>query len=137
MIRVIREDVATPYDECNICGRPTRSHVLQPAIYDEFKAEEVINKSGDYANRQWEEVEEVTKYRLAQNPVVLCHRCYVIQEEKLANMIDNNYDKWMESPIKYVARIRTIAETHKYYKFTGDLESRVKTLVKALREASK
>ena len=52
-------------------------------------------------------------------------------------MIDNNYDKWMENPIKYIARIRTIAETHKYYKFTGDLESRVKTLVKALREAPK
>ena len=42
-----------------------------------------------------------------------------------------------ENPIKYIARIRTIAETHKYYKFTGDLESRVKALVKALKEASK
>ncbi len=137
MIRVIREDIATPYDECNICGRPTRSHVLEPAIYDEFKAEEVVDKSDDYANNQWEEVEEVTKYRLAKNPVVLCHRCYVIQEEKLTKMIDNNYDRWMGDPVKYIARIHTIAETHKYYKFTGDLESRVKTLVEAVKGTSK
>ena len=137
MIRVIREGVATPYDECNICRRPTRSHVLEPAIYDEFRAEEVIDKSDDFASKQWEEVEEITKYRLAKTPVVLCHRCYVVQENKLAKMIDNNYDRWVENPVKYIARIRTIAETHKYYKFTGALEVRVKSLVKVVKELPK
>jgi len=61
----------------------------------------------------------------------------VVQENKLAKMIDNNYDRWVENPVKYIARIRTIAETHKYYKFTGALEVRVKSLVKVVKELPK
>jgi hypothetical protein len=103
MPRVIREDVATPYGECNICKRatpygecnickrPTRSHVLEPAIYDEFTTEEVIGRADDYASKQWEEVEEVVKYRLAKKAIVLCHGCFVEQERKLTAMVDKNY----------------------------------------------
>ena len=133
MPRVIREGVATPYGACNLCKRPTRSHVLEPAIYDEFKTEEVIGRADDYAAKQWEEVEEVVKYRLAKNAIVLCHGCYVEQERKLAAMVDRNYERWMENPTSYVARIRTIAETYKYYKFEGEVGTKGRSLVKALK----
>ena len=100
---------------------------------DEFKTEEVVGRADDYAAKQWEEVEEVVKYRLAKGAIVLCHNCYVEQERKLTAMVDRNYDRWMESPATYVARIRTIAETYKYYKFEGEVETKIKSLVKALK----
>ena len=95
--------------------------------------EEVVGRADDYAAKQWEEVEEVVKYRLAKGAIVLCHNCYVEQERKLTAMVDRNYDRWMESPASYVARIRTIAETYKYYKFEGELGPRIKSLVEALK----
>tara|TARA_Y100000004_G_scaffold128754_1_gene145042 strand:+ start:4351 stop:4794 length:444 start_codon:yes stop_codon:yes gene_type:complete len=129
-----RDDVATPYSTCKYCKRPTRSHVLEPAKYEEFTTEVVINASDEFANSHWEEVEEVVKARKAKDPIVLCHKCWLEKKSECESIIDKEFDSWMESPMENISRIHSIAHTCQYYKFGGDIEVKTKEMVKKVKE---
>mgnify|MGYP004031516287 FL=1 len=132
-----RDDVATPYSTCKYCKRPTRSHVLEPAKYEEFTTEVVINASDEFANSHWEEVEEVVKARKAKDPIVLCHKCWLEKKSECESIIDKEFDSWMESPMENISRIHSIAHTCQYYKFGGDIEVKTKEMVKKVKELIK
>ena len=132
-----RDDVATPYSVCKYCKAPTRSHVLEPALYEDFKAEVVINRSDEYANSHWEEVEDVIKSRKTADPVVVCHKCWLKRKEELAQIIDNEYDSWMDETMSHINRIQSVAHSCKYYDFGGEMETKMKTVVKKVREMIK
>jgi uncharacterized protein Yka (UPF0111/DUF47 family) len=126
-------DVATPYSTCKVCDKPTRSHVLEPAQYEEFTVEAVINQSDDYANKRWEEVEEVVKARKAADPIVLCHTCWLSKNKELATIIESEFDVWMDDTMGSINRIHSIAHSCKYYQFSGELEDQMKTVVKKVK----
>ena len=131
--RFTRTDVATPYSTCKICSRPTRSHVLEPAQYEEFTAEVVVNQSDEFATKRWEEVEEVVKARKAADPIVLCHRCWLEKKDELSNIIDSEYDEWMDDTMGSISRIHSIAHSCKYYQFGGEMDDKMKTVVKKVK----
>lgn len=131
-----RDSVATPWSVCKSCGKGTRSHVLEPAKYEEFIAEEIIGQSDEFASKAWEEVDEVVKYRLATEPIVLCHVCWDEQQIKLERLVEESIDKWLERPIFYANRIHAIIDTCSYYKFEK-LDFHCKRLLNSIKEATK
>ena len=133
-----RDDVATPYSVCKFCKKPTRSHVLEPAKYEEFKTEIVINSSDEFANNRWEEVEEVVKARKAVDPIVVCHICWLTKKDELYEIIHNEKDEWRKDPVANLSRIHSIAHAYKYYEFKGGEEEEIiKELLKELRQVIK
>jgi len=130
MSLVTRDDVATPYSTCKTCKRPTRSHVLEPALYEEYIAEVVINSADEYANKQWEETEEVVKVKQNSDPIVVCHNCWVKRESEIKDIIEKEYKKWSKNPLVHIHRIQVVAEVCHYYKF----ESQMKTMKKLIKE---
>ncbi len=137
MPRFIRDDVATPYSVCKYCTAPTRSHVLEPALYEDFKSEIVINSSDEYANKHWEEVEEVVKARKTSDPIVVCHKCWLTKRDEMTTIINAEYDSWINDTISHINRIQTIAHSCKYYKFGGELDTQMKTVIDTLKEMIK
>ena len=89
-----RDDVKTGNQPCNVCGKPTRSHVIKPALYEEYATEVVINRSDEFANKQWEETEEVTKTRKVHEAVTVCHKCWLIRLEEIREILEKDYEKW-------------------------------------------
>ncbi len=70
---------ATPYSTCVECTIGTRSHVLEEADWDIIEVEEIIAESDEYANKSWEETEMVEKWIRTSDPVVMCHKCWILQ----------------------------------------------------------
>ena len=73
---------ATPYSTCIECTIGTRSHVLEEANWGTIEVEEVIAESDEYANNSWEETETVEKWVRTSDPVVMCHKCWMMQLDK-------------------------------------------------------
>lgn len=107
--------------------------MLEPAQYEEFTTEIVINQSDDFANSRWEEVEEVVKARKAADPIVLCHTCWLAKKVELGTIIESEFDTWMEDTIGSISRIHSIAHSCKYYQFGGEMEDKMGTVVKKVK----
>jgi hypothetical protein len=137
MAKVIRTDVATPYSKCLKCGVGTRSHVLEPAQYDEFTEEVITEESDDFAKEQWEEVETITKYALSDSAVVMCHKCWLKSKEVMSETLDKFYDSWMKSPQKSLRRIMSFTSAVKYYNYERSFSPSESIKVAELRKAAK
>ena len=129
-----REDVKTGNQPCNVCTKPTRSHVVKPALYEEYTAEVVINRSDDYANKQWEETEEVTRVRKVEEAVTVCHRCWLERRDEIIEIMDSDYEKWKSDPSRYAARIQITAEICQSYGFDEE-SKRMASLISMMKES--
>jgi len=142
MKRVIRDDVATPYAKCIICKTGTRSHILEKAKYSEFTSEEIINESDVYSSKQWEEIEEIIKFQLDEDAIVMCHKCWVKKEIEFVNFTNNKFEEWKENPIENAQNIAALVKSMNYYKFVKEethqkTRNQILNLVKTLKEEIK
>ncbi len=131
-----RDDVKTSNQPCNVCTKPTRSHVIQPALYEEYVAEVVVNRADEFANNQWEETEEVTKTRKVKEAITVCHKCWLKRHEEIIEIIDSDYAKWESDPSRYTARIQVTAEICKSYGFEEE-SKRMASLISMMKESVK
>ena len=134
---IVRDDVSTPWGECKKCGVGTRSHELEPAEYEIFVEEVIVGTADSYSAKQWEDVEEVEKYELAVDALVMCHSCWSDLQESFVKMVKGNFTKWSEDIKSYVNPVKKAVNTQLYYDFnhTQTIEA-LKILAKKLKEAS-
>ena len=142
MKRIARDDVATPYAKCIICRTDTRSHVLEKAKYSEFTSEEIIDESDAYSSKQWEEIEEIVKFQLEEDAIVMCHKCWVKKEIEFVRFTNNRFEEWKKSPIENAQNIAALVKSMNYYKFTKGkaheaTRAQILELVKILKEEIK
>ena len=133
-----RTEVATPEAPCKSCTVRTRSHVLERAKYVEFEEEVIVGKSDDFASNSWEEVEEITKFEMAEEAVVMCHKCWLKRQEEFSEFLGKKLLTWGSDPAMYVPAIKKAIQTVNYYEFDDvELKSHIKAIRKALVEAVK
>ena len=128
-----RDDVATLYGACKICSKGTRSHVLEKAKYEEYIEEVVIDSSDEFANKQWEDTEDVIKMRKAKEAIVVCHTCWFKRRTEIRDVLEKDYQKWDKHHTAYVARIKVVAEICYMYKFKQELK-KMQYLIRKLKE---
>ena len=137
MRTVTRDDVNAPYSRCRDCNCKTRSHVLEPAEYEIYKAEVISGTSDIYSAQGWEEVDEVEKYEMVTEPTVMCHKCWLVKQDKFADLVKAKYDLWMDKTILHVAEIKKAVNTQIAYDFEDDTTIHaLKNLAKQLKEAA-
>ena len=139
MSLITRDDVATPYAKCIVCSKGTRSHVLERAKYAEYVGERVVDQSDEFSGGQdWEEVEEVVKFALAEDAVVMCHGCWVEHQKTFCDLVESNFSKWREAPLEHAHAIRKCVATMDYYQFDdkATIEA-LSILTKKMKEAIK
>jgi hypothetical protein len=137
MRTVTRDDVNAPYSRCVDCECKTRSHVLEPAEYEIYKAEVISGTSDIYSAQGWEEVDEVEKYEMVTEPSVMCHKCWLIKQAKFADLVRVKYDLWMNNTILHAAEIKKAVNTQIAYDFEDDKTIHaLKNLAKQLKEAA-
>ena len=134
---IVRDDVSTPWGECKNCGVGTRSHELEPAEYEIFIEEVIVGTADLHSAKQWEDVEEIEKYELVMDALVMCHRCWSDLQESFVKMVKRNFTKWSEDISSYVNPVKKAINTQVYYDFghTQTIEA-LKILAKKLKEAS-
>ena len=137
MRTVTRDDVNAPYSRCRDCNCKTRSHVLEPAEYEIYKAEVISGTSDIYSAQGWEEVDEVEKYEMVTEPTVMCHKCWLVKQDRFADLIKDKYDLWMDKTILHVAEIKKAVNTQIAYDFEDDTTIHaLKNLAKQLKETA-
>lgn len=134
---IVRDDVSTPWGECKKCGVGTRSHELEPAEYEIYIEEVIVGSADAYSAKQWEDVEEVEKYELAVEALVMCHRCWRDLQESFVKMVKRNFTKWSEDIKSHVNPVKKAVNTQVYYDFNdAQTIDALKILAKKLKEAS-
>ena len=137
MRTVTRSDVNAQYSRCVDCGCPTRSHVLEPAEYEIYKAEVISGTSDIYSSQGWEEVDEVDKYEMVVDATVMCHACWVVKQGQFAKLVQTKYDLWMDKTILHSAEIKKAVNTQVAYDFEDDKTiAALKNLATQLKEAA-
>lgn len=137
MRRVVRTEVATPYGKCVVCTTGTRSHVLEPAEYDQYEEEVAVAHSDDYASEAWEEVETITKFSLAIEPKVMCHKCWVKKQTSVVSLIDAHFDNWSASPATSMRHIVKSLKVVNYLSLEKDLPTDIVAKINHLRVITK
>ena len=137
MRTVTRDDVNAPYSRCVDCECKTRSHILEPAEYEIYKAEVISGVSDIYSAQGWEEVDEVEKYDMVLEAVVMCHRCWGNVQSSFVNMVKKNFEQWSAEVKPHATAIKRAINTQVYYDFTDKQTiDALKILAKKLKEAS-
>ncbi len=137
MRRVTRVDVATPYAKCIVCTVGTRSHILEPAEYDEYEQEIIVGESDEFASEQWEDIDTITKYSLAKEARVMCHKCWVKECDAFRIKIDNCFEDWVASPLMNIRKIVSAIKEYQYCKFAEAADSDLKHNMMDLSKLSK
>jgi hypothetical protein len=137
MARIIRPEIRTRSGPCVECKKKTRSHELEPAEYEEYMQEVIVNRSDVQAGKGWEDVEEELRSEIAIEPVVMCHGCWTSKQESFGLRMSGKFSEWTENPIANAAPIRKSMETLKYYGFDDvDIINMITKLVKKLKAAA-
>ena len=137
MRRVTRTEVATPYANCVACGIGTRSHILAPAEYESFSEEVAVAHSDDFASKGWEEVESVTKYALAVDAKVMCHKCWVKKQRALISIVDTHFDDWCKSPATSMRHIVKSLKVISYLSLEKEMPPQTVDKIRRLRVITK
>ena len=64
-----------------------------------------------YSAKQWEDVEEIEKYELAVDALVMCHRCWSDVQSSFVKMVKKNFDKWSEDIKSHVNPVKKAVNT--------------------------
>jgi len=135
---VNRPGVKGPYGNCKACGSGTRSHVLEPAKYEEYEivtSEEFEEYVEEFEDETGEEEVEL-RYRLLDRPTVMCHSCWVPFREGQSEYLEQNLAGWLEAPIDNTHNIKVFLARWKYHLF-DDIDDEAKKNVRSLRKALK
>jgi len=134
---IVRDDVATPWGLCIDCGCGTRSHELEAAEYEVYTAEAVRHASDIYASVEYEEVEEIDRYEMITEAVVMCHKCWVARQDKFRAFVQKKWELWSGDPVTHVTAIKRAVNTQVYYGYEDEktIEA-LKKLAKLLKEAA-
>ena len=137
MRTVTRDDVSTPYSRCRDCNCKTSSYVIETAEYEIYKEEVIVGMADENAAEQWEDVEEVEKYDMVIDPVVICHKCWLQKQEEFAKLVKKNSPKWSKDVIVNATAIKRAVNTQVYYEFDNEeTVNTLKGLAKQLKEAA-
>jgi len=89
----------------------------------------------EYANKQWEETEEVTRTRKVKEAVTVCHKCWLIRLEEIREILEKDYEKWESNPSNHVSRIQVVAEICQSYGFEEE-SKRMRYLISIMKESA-
>jgi len=136
---VTRDQVRGPSGECKACGTTTRSHILEPAKYEEF---ELVTEEEheEYQNKVHEETgeEEIElRYRLLERPTVMCHRCWLQFREAQIVLLEDNSSEWHGDISNYIPEIKVFLKRWRYHDFAHECSKEGITKVRELRHAIK
>jgi len=137
MRRMIRPHIAAKYGPCIDCGSGTRSHVLEAAEYESYEGEIVIDRSDDFASKEWEEVDTVTKYALTDSAVVICHKCWSKKTVVFQKIIDDNFTKWEIGGMSSIRPIMKVLKSIRYLQIEFELDAPTRSKIRELRVMSK
>jgi len=129
MRRFQRPEISPKYGPCVDCGRGTRSHVIEPALYEEFEEEVIIGRSDDFATKKWEDVDTITKAMRVEEAVVMCHSCWL---ENVAEFNDK-IPKIKFEGVGRVKRITALLHNVRTMGIEGELNSDAKDALSKLR----
>ena len=137
MRTVTRDDVTTPYGRCTNCECKTRSHLMEPAEYEIYTAEEIKSSTDLHAATRYEEVSEVDKYEMVLEPKVMCHKCWLSKQQQFSSLVRKKYDLWMDKTILHSSEIKKAVNTQVAYDFEDDKTiSALKNLARQLKETA-
>ena len=131
MRRFERPEVKARYGPCIKCGTGTRSHVLEPALYEEYEQEVIVGASDVYSSNQWEEVDTIIKAERVEEAVVMCHRCWT---EALSHY-NAGLPKMTFSGAGRFKRLANILHNVRYYQLESNLNDEAKSSLLSLRSS--
>jgi len=110
---------------------------LEPAEYDEYDEEIAVGHSDDFASTEWEEVDTVTKYALAIDATVMCHRCWLKKQNALIRVVETHFNDWCASPGTSIRHIVKSLKVVNYLSLEKEMPSETITKVNQLRIMTK
>jgi|SRR6056300_460195 len=134
---IIRDDVKAKFGPCEGCEVWTRSHVLESAEYEIIKEEVIVAESDVYSSKGWEDVEEVERYDMVLDAVVMCHRCWTERQERFAKFVKKHFEDWRDNISTHHNAVKKAINTQIYYDYTDEKTIiALKILAKTIKEAS-
>ena len=134
---VVRDDVRAKQGPCEGCGVRTRSHVLEPAEYEIIKEEVIVGSSDVYASKGWEDVEEIERYDMVLDAVVMCHKCWLGRQERFAKFVKKHFEEWRDDITVHHNAVKKAINTQIYYDYTDEKTIQaLKILAKTVKEAA-
>ena len=136
---VTREGVRGPAGSCKGCGKKSRSHVLEPAQYEEYEIATLPEQEEYKANFEEENGEEEIelRYQLLECPTVMCHGCWLRFRESQIVALEETYEEWVADPISSSPHIKMFLKRWKYHQFAHEAEEHVLSKVADIRNAIK
>ena len=136
---VTREGVRGPAGNCKGCGKISRSHILEPAQYEEYEIatdSEEEEYRASYEEETGEDEVEL-RYMLLERPTVMCHGCWVRFKDDQVSALEGAYDEWIANPISASPHIKMFLKRWKYHKFSHETEEHVLSKVADVQNAIK
>jgi len=129
MRRFERPEVRAKYGPCVGCGTGTRSHVLEPALYEEYEQEVIVAASDEYATNRWEDVDTITKMARVEEAVVMCHACW----QEALDHYNSALPKMKFTGSGKMKRIANVLHNVRYYNLGPHLDDEAKESLTNLR----
>ena len=93
-------------------------------------------ESDDYAQKRWVETEEIVKYELSQEPIVMCHRCWNIEQNKAIVFLLNKYEEWVSDVGSSMMMIRNFLDHWAAHNFSKELyDKEIINKIKGLKQS--
>ncbi len=135
---VERPNIKGGFVPCIECGVGTRSHVLETAEYEEYEEvweDELEEYQGRKKKDEEEEEEIVIRYRLHNEQVCMCHKCWIPKRDKAVSFLNKHKDDWVRDAPAQMHRIRKFLKSWNYYGFDDELPSNVQDDIESVRTA--
>lgn len=135
---VERPNIKGGFVPCIECGVGTRSHVLETAEYEEYEEvweDELEEYQGRKKKDEEEEEEIVIRYRLHNEQVCMCHKCWIPKRGKAVSFLNSHKDDWVRDAPAQMHRIRKFLKSWNYYGFDDELPSNVQDDIESVRTA--
>jgi hypothetical protein len=131
-----RPHISTKSGSCRNCGSITRSHVISPTLYMPYTEEVVVERASEYATKQWIETEEVTKYEVEKEAVVMCHKCWMEVKVEAIELLSRNIETWNEDVGSNLMAVKSFIKRWGEHGFGDkDEDEGVTEMVRALKLA--
>ena len=136
---VQRPEVKGGFVPCIECGVGTRSHVLESAEYEEYEEVWEDDDLQEYQGRkkveEEEEEEVVIRYRLHNEQVCMCHKCWVPKRQKAIGFLNKHKDDWVRDGPAQMHRMKRFLKSWNYYGFDNELPTKHQKDIEDVRSA--
>ena len=139
-MRIIeRPEVKGGFVPCIECAVGTRSHVLEGAEYEEYEEvwEDELQEYQGRKKVEEEEEEVIIRYRLHNEQVCMCHKCWTPKREKAVGFLNKHKEDWVSDGPAQMHRIKKFLKSWNYYGFDNELDSKVQEDIEGVRTALK